>query len=89
MGVSAEERRAKLAAVNDAATELSRLRKDLRRLEDAIRPNLKRKRRNRGRAPSEAAYAGGASLSFDFGTGAGLAWEGQGAGSLGVNLDFF
>jgi hypothetical protein len=85
LGVPAEERRAKLAAINDAAVDLSRLRKELARLEAAVRPVAKRKWSS---APSESKYSanyGGG--SFDFGTGAGLGWEGQGGGSMGMNVE--
>ena len=88
MGVSAEERCAKLAAINDAAVELSRLRKELRRLEAAVRPNVKRKRSS---GPREATFeVDGGGASFNFGTGAGLGWEGHGTGSFGGGgMDFF
>ena len=68
-------------------TELIRAKKDLRRIEDAIKPKETRKRREL--APT---FDAGDYVQFapNARTGAGMAWEGAGGMSMGPNVeDFF
>ena len=81
------EREALVGEVRAGATELIRAKKDLRRIEDAIKPKETRKRREL--APT---FDAGDYVQFapNARTGAGMAWEGAGGMSMGPNVeDFF
>ena len=82
------EREALVEEVRAGATELIRAKKDLRRIEDAIKPKETRKRRELAAGTRDA----GDYIRFapNARTGAGMAWEGAGGMSMGPNVeDFF
>ena len=85
-GLDPDARAATIAEVRLAATELAEARQELRRLEAALRPTVKRKRAT---GPREPTFANDGGFGFDVGTGAGFGWEGQGAASMGLNVETF